>query len=169
MQATVDRAARGVVMYAHEWMREVAREAHLARYTYSIWSFRQAQFPKLLAQYFAFCRAYYKQHRYRANVMHSSMRLHRDRSSLFSMSYDGPAFTIEPSSTGNEGWDDFLIDFNEFASSQDGTPTFNQTRALRPEHAAKAFGSRLSLFRSLCRRSDTVHRFRNAYFAYLLG
>jgi hypothetical protein len=169
MHATLDRASRGVVMYAHEWMRELPRESYKARFTYSLWGFPQDSFPQLLTQYFKFCRAYYQQHRYRCNVMHSSMRLHRDRSALFSPSYNGPAFTLEPSSTGDEGWDDFLIDFNEFASAHGGTPTFNQTRALQPEHITKAFGERLKLFRALRQRGDTINRLRNSYFAHLLG
>jgi hypothetical protein len=167
--ATLDRAARGVVMYAHEWMRELPREAYKARFTYSMWSFAQADFPKVLAQYFAFCHAYNKQHRYRCNLVHNSSRLHRDRSSLFSLSYDGPAFTLEPSSTGDKGWEDFLIDFNEFASKLGGTPTFNQTRALQPQHVSKAFGERLKLFRSLRKRTDPINRLQHSYFANLLG
>jgi FAD/FMN-containing dehydrogenase len=167
--ATLDRAARGVVVYAHEWMRELPREAYKARFTYSLWSFAQADFPKVLAQYVAFCQAYAKQHRYRCNLVHNSSRLHRDRSSLFSLSYDGPAFTLEPSSTGDKGWDDFLIDFNEFASKMGGTPTFNQTRALQPQHVSKAFGERLKLFRSLRKRADPINRLQHSYFANLLG
>ncbi|MBS0611641.1 MAG: FAD-binding oxidoreductase [Proteobacteria bacterium] len=168
-QATLDRAARGVAMYAHEWMRELPREAWKARHTYSLWSFPEANFPKILAQYFAFCAAYHKRHRYRSHLVHNSSRLHRDRGSLFSLSYDGSAFTIEPSSSGEKGWDDFLIDFNEFASSLGGTPTFNQTRALQPQHVAKAFGERLKLFRSLRKRTDPINRLQHSYFANLLG
>jgi FAD/FMN-containing dehydrogenase len=167
--ATLDRAARGVVMYAHEWMRELPREAYKARFTYSLWSFPQADFPKVLGQYFDFCQAYNKQHRYRCNLVHNSSRLHRDRNSLFSLSYDGPAFTLEPSSTGDPGWDDFLIDFNEFASKCGGTPTFNQTRALQPQHVSKAFGERLKLFRSLRKRTDPINRLQHSYFSNLLG
>ncbi len=168
-QATLDRAARGVVMYAHEWMRELPREAWKARHTYSLWSFPQADFPLILEQYFAFCNAYHRQHRYRSHLIHNSSRLHRDRSSLFSLSYDGPAFTIEPSSSGEKGWDDFLIDFNDFASKLGGTPTFNQTRALQPQHVSRAFGERLKLFRSLRKRADPINRLQHSYFANLLG
>ena len=50
-----------------------------------------------------------------------------------------------------------------------GTPTFNQTRALQPEHVAKAFGERAKLFRALRQRTDPLNRLRNSYFAYLLG
>lgn len=168
-QATLDRAARGVVMYAHEWMRELPREAWKARHTYSLWSFPQADFPKILEQYFAFCNAYHRQHRYRSHLIHNCSRLHRDRGSLFSLSYDGPAFTLEPSSSGEKGWDDFLIDFNDFASKLGGTPTFNQTRALQPQHVASAFGERLKLFRSLRKRTDPINRLQHSYFANLLG
>jgi L-gulonolactone oxidase len=169
LRATLDRNTRGVVMYAHEWMRDLPKEAWKARHTYSLWAFPEAGYPKVLAEYFAFCKSYYKEHRYRCNVVSGASRLHQDRSSLFSVSYAGPTFTLEPSSSGEKGWDDFLIDFNDFASAIGGTPTFNQTRALQPEHVAKSFGERVKLFRALRQRTDPLNRLRNAYFAYLLG
>jgi len=95
-------------------------------------------------------------------------RLHQDKGSLFSVSYTGPMFTLEPSSTGGDGWDDYLIDFNHFATLNGGVPTFNQTRALQPEHVSKAFGERVKLFRALRQRTDPINRLRNSYFAYLL-
>jgi hypothetical protein len=163
------RSARGVVMYAHEWMRDMPVEAWKARHTYSMWAFPQADFPKVLGEYFAFCKSYYKESRFRCNVVTGASRLHQDRGSLFSASYAGPTFTLEPSSTGEKGWDEFLIDFNDFASGLGGTPTFNQTRALQPEHVSKSFGERLKLFRALRQRTDPLNRLRNSYFAYLLG
>jgi FAD/FMN-containing dehydrogenase len=169
LRATLDRSTRGVVMYAHEWMRDLPNEAWKARHTYSLWAFPQPDFPKVLTEYFAFCRSYFKEHRYRCNVVSGASRLHQDRGSLFSVSYTGPMFTLEPSSTGDAGWDDFLIDFNDFASALGGTPTFNQTRALQAEHVSKAFGDRLKLFRALRQRTDPLNRLRNSYFAYLLG
>jgi FAD/FMN-containing dehydrogenase len=169
LRATLDRSTRGVAMYAHEWMRDMPSEAWKARHTYSLWAFPEASYPKVLAGYFAFCKAYYKEHRYRCNVVSGASRLHQDRGSLFSASYSGPMFTLEPSSGGEKGWDDFLIDFNDFASAAGGTPTFNQTRALQPEHVAKSFGERLKLFRALRQRTDPLNRLRNSYFAYLLG
>ena len=169
--SSVHRAlhARGVVMYSHEWMRDMPKDAWRARHTYSLWAFPQADYPKMLGEYFAFCKSYYKQHRYRSNLVNGGSRLHQDRNSLFSTSYSGPMFTLEPSSTGEQGWDDFLIDFNDFASNHGGVPTFNQTRALQPEHVAKSFGERAKLFKALRQRTDPLNRLRNAYFAYLLG
>jgi FAD/FMN-containing dehydrogenase len=162
-------ATRGVALYSHEWMRDLPSEAWKARFTYSLWAFPQADYPKLLAEYFAFCKAYYKEHRYRCNVVSGASRLHQDRGSLFGVSYTGPMVTLEPSSTGEAGWDDFLIDFNDFASNLGGTPTFNQTRALQVEHISKSFGERVKLFRALRQRTDPLNRLRNSYFAYLLG
>jgi L-gulonolactone oxidase len=160
---------RGVAMYAHEWMRDLPKEAWRARHTYSMWAFSQADYPKLLGEYFGFCKTYYKQHRYRGNVVSGASRLHQDRGSLFSLSYSGPTLTLEPSSSGDAGWDDFLIDFNEFATARGGVPTFNQTRALQPEHVTRAFGERAKLFKALRQRTDPLNRLRNSYFAYLLG
>jgi FAD/FMN-containing dehydrogenase len=163
------RVTRGVALYAHEWMRDLPKEAWKARHTYSLWAFPEATYPKVLAEYFAFCKTHYKEHRYRCNVVSGASRLHQDRGSLFSVSYSGPMITLEPSSTGDQGWDDFLIDFNDFASHLGGTPTFNQTRALQSEHVTKAFGERAKLFRALRQRTDPLNRLRNSYFAYLLG
>jgi FAD/FMN-containing dehydrogenase len=168
LRATLDRAARNVVLYSHEWIRDFPIEAWKSRYTYTLWGFAQAGFPKLLGEYFAFCNSYYKQHGYRCNVVNGASRLHQDKSSLFSVSFAGPMFTLEPSSTGDRGWDDFLIDFNEFASAAGGVPTFNQSRALKPEHVAKAFGERAKLFRALRERTDPLNRLCNSYFAHLL-
>ena len=161
-------AARSVVMYAHEWIRDLPQEAWKSRFTYTMWAFPQAGFPKLLGEYFAFCKSYYKEHGYRCNVVNGASRLHQDRSSLFSVSFSGPMFTLEPSSTGDRGWDEFLIDFNDFASGLGGVPTFNQSRALKPEHVSKAFGERVKLFRALRQRTDPLNRLCNSYFAHLL-
>ncbi len=156
MHRALGGGSRGVMMYSHEWMRDMPKEAWKARHTYSLWAFPQADYPKLLSAYFTFCKSYYKQHRYRGNVVSGASRLHQDRGSLFSASYSGPMFTLEPSSSGEQGWDDFLIDFNDFASAHGGMPTFNQTRALQPEHVAKAFGERAKLFRALRQRTDPL-------------
>src|SRR5271154_1152201 len=169
MHRALGGGSRDVMMYSHEWMRDMPKEAWKARHTYSLWAFPHADYARLLSAYFAFCKSYYKQHRYRGNVVSGASRLHQDRGSLFSASYSGPMFTLEPSSSGEQGWDDFLIDFNDFASSHGGTPTFNQTRALQPEHVVKSFGERVKLFRALRQRTDPLNRLRNSYFAYLLG
>jgi FAD/FMN-containing dehydrogenase len=168
LRATLDRATRSVVLYAHEWIRDLPQDAWRSRYTYSLWAFPQAEFPKLLGEYFNFCKSYYKEHGFRCNVVNGASRVHQDRGSLFSVSFAGPMFTLEPSSTGEQGWAEFLIDFNDFASALGGIPTFNQSRALKPEHVTKAFGERAKLFRALRQRTDPLNRLCNSYFAHLL-
>jgi len=160
-------ATRGVVMHAHEWMRDLPAESWKARYTHTLWAFPAAAYPRVLAEYFAFCRNYDKDNRFRPNVVSGASRLHADRSSLFSVSYGGPMLTLEPSSNGEKGWADFLIDFNDFASQFGGVPTLNQTRALKPEYIAKAFGDRARLFRALRQRTDPLNRLHSNYFAGL--
>src|ERR1700722_3845465 len=96
MHRALGGGSRDVMMYSHEWMRDMPKEAWKACHTYSLWAFPQADYPKLLDAYFAFCKSYYKQHRYRGNVVSGASRLHQDRGSLFSASYSGPMFTLEP-------------------------------------------------------------------------
>jgi len=169
LNATQTPAARGVVVYAHEWLRDLPAESWKARYTHSLWAFPIAGYPRVLKEYFAFCRGYYKEHHYRPNLVTAASRLHRDRGALFSPSYNGTTMTLEPSSDGEKGWADFLIDFNDFASRLGGVPTFNQTRALKTEHVSKAFGERMRLFRALRQRTDPLNRLHNSYFASLFG
>ncbi len=168
LHAAQARGSRGVVMFAHEWMRELPADPARARHTYSLWAFPQADFPQLLEDYAAFCRAHQKRYRYRCNLVTVASRLHRDRNALFSPSHAGDRVTLEPSSPGDPGFEDFLIDFNEFASNAGGTPTLNQTRALTVEQLTKALGERARLFAALRRRTDPANRLRNSYFAQLL-
>lgn len=160
-------STRGVVMHAHEWMRDLPAESWKARYTHTLWAFPAAVYPRVLAEYFAFCRNYDHDNHFRPNVVSGASRLHADRSSLFSVSYGGPMLTLEPSSNGEKGWADFLIDFNDFAAQFGGVPTLNQTRALKPEYIAKAFGDRARLFRALRQRTDPLNRLHSNYFAGL--
>jgi FAD/FMN-containing dehydrogenase len=168
LNATQSRSGRGVVMFAHEWLRDLPPESWKARHTYSLWAFAAKDYPAVLDGYFAFCRAYHKEHRYRCNLVTVASRLHKDRSSLFSASYGGPVLTLEPSSTGDGGWEEFLMDFNDFASAHGGIPAFNQTRGLKPEHVRKAFGERARIFSALRERTDPLNRLRCSYFANLL-
>jgi hypothetical protein len=77
-------------------------------------------------------------------------------------------FTISPLSTQDEGWDDFVLDFADFAASRGGVPFFNQTRNATAELVAQRFGSRLAFFNKVRRELDPDDRLLNQYFgAYL--
>ncbi len=169
MRSTLDRASRNVTVFPIEWVRRLPNDAGRTRFTYSTWAFAQDDYPELIAEYFQFCRDYYKRQRYRANLLHLGHRLHQDPASVLSPSLTGPVITLDPSSTGDEGWEDFVIEFNEFCSQRRGTPLLNQTRSLTQEQTSLAFGARLKLFNALRRRLDPDDRMLNAYFAQLLG
>ena len=110
---------------------------------------------KLLGAYFAFCKSYYKQHRYRGNVVSGASRLHQDRGSLFSASYSGPMFTLEPSSTRRAGLGRLPDRFQRFRlRAWRGTPTFNQT----PCAAAGTRGEGLRRARQAVPRTAPAHR-----------
>jgi len=169
MRSTLDRASRNVTIYPTEWVRKLPADPGRTRFTYSTWAFPQQSYPELLAEYFVFCRDYYKRLKYRANLLHLGHRLHKDQSSLLSPSFDGPVVTLDPSSTGDSGWEDFVIEFNEFCSQRRGTPLLNQTRSLTHDQVTLAFGARLKMFDTLRHKLDPDNRMLNAYFAQLLG
>ena len=68
MRSTLDRASRNVTVYPIEWVRKLPKDAGRTRFTYSTWAFPQEGYAELIAEYFEFCRDYYKRQRYRANL-----------------------------------------------------------------------------------------------------
>ncbi len=138
------------------------------KYTYSTWAFPECAYPRVLEGYFDFCREYYRSCGYRCNMQSKGMRLPRDAGSLLSVSFDGPVLTLDACSTGDAGWDDFLVDFNEFCSSNGGIPAFNQTKAVTHDQALRAFGKRLRSLGSLRKRVDPGDRLLNAFFMQIL-
>ena len=138
------------------------------RYTFSIWAFPEEEYPIILREYFAFCQNYYRENGYRCNLLNVAYRISEDKSSLFSYSFNGNVLTLDPVSTGDRGWEDFLIAYNEFCSERGGVPLFNQTRGITPSQAKKAFGDRLNGFREYRERLDASNRFLNDYFRQVI-
>jgi hypothetical protein len=91
-------------------------------------------------------------------------RLNRDRSALLSPSFESPMFTLSPLSTQDQGWEDFVLDFAEFAGRNHGVPFFNQTRNASPEVVAQRFGTRLAFFNKVRRELDPLDRLVNPFF-----
>jgi hypothetical protein len=96
-------------------------------------------------------------------------RITQDRQALLSYSYDGPVITVDPVSTGNPGWNDFLATYNQFCSDHNGIPLLNQTLGLTPAMLQKALGGRLKTFAETRKSYDPAGRLLNAYFRDLLG
>ena len=116
-----------------------------SRFTYTTWAFPAGEFANTALAYKLFCKEYYARTGFRCDMPTVGFRLNRDRSALLSPSFDSPMFTLSPLSTQVDGWDDFVLDFAEFAAKHHGMPFFNQTRNASPEVVAQRFGTRLDL------------------------
>jgi hypothetical protein len=135
----------------------------------SIWVFPAATFAGVLEQYVDFCRNHFEAFGYRCNLPTACEVLSGDNESALSVSFDGPVVTLEPRSTTEDGWEDFLVDFNDFCSRLGGRPLFNQTRGLSRDQARYAYGARLENFAKLRKKVDPHDRLLNAYFEQILA
>jgi hypothetical protein len=139
-----------------------------SRFTYTTWAFPAAEFSSVVLAYKLFCKEYYARTGFRCDMPTVGFRLNRDRSALLSPSFDSPMFTLSPLSTQDAGWDDFVLDFADFAGKNHGVPFFNQTRNAAPEVVAQRFGTRLTFFNKVRRELDPNDRLVNQFFqAYL--
>jgi FAD binding domain/D-arabinono-1,4-lactone oxidase len=134
------------------------------RFTYTTWAFAAAEFSNTVLAYKLFCKEHYLKTGFRCDMPTVSFRLNQDRSALLSPSFDGPMFTISPLSTQTEGWDDFVLDFADFAAQHRGVPFFNQTRNATPDVVAQRYGARLPFFDKVRRQLDPHDRLLNQFF-----
>jgi hypothetical protein len=140
-----------------------------SRYTFSLFAFPEERYPVMLGQYFDFCRNYYKEKGYRTDLLNVGYRILQDQKAFLSYSWDGNVMTIDPVSTGNPGWNEFLVAYNQFCSERDGKPLLNQTPALSREIVTRAFGDRLAALETTRKQFDPQNRFLNSYFRNLLA
>lgn len=141
--------------------------AGYASYTFSIWSFAQQDYARTIRAYYDFCRRHFRERGYRCDLLNVGYRIIEDRQSLFSYTRDGPALTLDPVSTGAEGWLGFLDAYNEFCSEHDGRPLFNQTRGVTHAQAVRAFGPQIGRFLEVRRQRDPGERFYTPFFREL--
>ncbi len=139
-----------------------------SRYTFSLFAFPEAEFPKVFSEFCTFIRDYHDRVGYRSNLAYVGYRIAQDQNSLLSYSYDGTVMTIDPVSTGNPGWKPFLEAYNQFCSDRSGTPLLNQTFGLTPAIVRKAYGDRLTAFAEARKTFDPGERLLNDYFRTLL-
>ena len=112
---------------------------------------------------------HYSKTGYRVNLLCVGYAIAADQHALLSYSYHGPVMTIDPVSTGNPGWTEFLTEFNHFCSDHNGIPLLNQTWGLTPEIVRKAFGDRLKVIADMRRKFDPENRLLNDYFGELFA
>jgi hypothetical protein len=139
-----------------------------SKYTFSFWAFPEETYPSVLRAYFQFSKDYFRSTGYRINMLCVGYRVAKDQSSLLSYSLDGDVITIDPVSTGNPGWKDFLAAYNQFASDHGGIPLMNQTFGLTNAFVQKALGDRWRTFAVARNAFDPGGRLLNNYFRSLL-
>ncbi len=139
------------------------------RYLFSMWSFPEQGYFETLKAYFDFCRAHAGRTGFRCDLPHVGYAIAQDRQALLSYSWDGPTLSIDPASTGGEGWAEFLMAYNEFCARHGGQPLLNQTPHLTRTQVAKAFRERLDRLAEERRRRDPQNRMLDSYFRELLG
>lgn len=165
---TLMLGVRGENTVAVAQMIRYPEKATNSRYTFSIWAFPEEEYIRKLRAYFRFCHEYYRSWGYRPNMLHVGYRINKDTSSLFSYSFDGHVMTFDPVSTGDAGWEQFLVAYNDFCSRHGGSPLFNQSDSLTRWQVEKAFGDRLDIFKGYRERFDPTDRLLNQYFKQLL-
>jgi FAD/FMN-containing dehydrogenase len=133
------------------------------RLHYSTWFFPAADFAIVVHAYREFCLRIQESAGFRCDMPTVGFRIGRDRSALLSPSFDEPMFAIRAISTQSKGWDDFSIDFGDFARHWGGLPVFNQTREVPADYPGQVFGSRLDFFRKVRRQFDPENRMMNSY------
>lgn len=133
------------------------------------WLFPLQEYVRVVKTYREFCQQHYKDSRFRCDLPAESWRVDQDQRSLLSPSFDGPLFALSMRSTNDEGWDDFLLEFAEFAERYKGIPVFNQTKGIKPRYAAGIYGKRLARFRDIRTRLDPQDRLLNQFFAEHIG
>ncbi len=131
----------------------------------STWCFPATDFSLVLQAYRDFCEDVLERSGYRCDMPAVGFRIARDASSLLSPSFDEPVIALQTVSTQRQGWEDFVIDLAEFAEKWAGIPLFNESRALRAEHAGQVYTTRLEFFRKIRRRLDPENRLLNPFLA----
>ncbi len=130
---------------------------------YSTWFFPAADFAIVVQAYRDFCYRIRENSNYRCDLPTVGFRVGRDSSSLLSPSFDEPMIALRAISTQTRGWEDFVIDFGDFARHWGGVPAFNQTRDIPPDYPSQIFGSRLTFFKNIRRRFDPENRMMNPF------
>lgn len=129
----------------------------------STWFFPAADFAIVVQAYREFCLRIHQENGFRCDMPTVGFRVGRDSSALLSPSFDEPVIALRAISTQAKGWEDFSIDFGEFARHWGGSPVFNQTREIPADYPHQVFSNRLDFFRKMRREIDPNNRLMNTF------
>ena len=139
------------------------------RYTFSFCAFPEPEFCQALTDYVDFVKRYEAAQDFRADLSAVGYRVLQDQRAQLSYAFDGNVLTIDPVSTGEDGWKPFLLEYNAFCESRGGLPMLNQTFGVTRARADKGFGSRIEAVRRQRAIFDPKNRLLNCHFRTLFG
>jgi FAD/FMN-containing dehydrogenase len=161
----------GARLYNPDKTIDYSKTPERAKYAFTFWAFPREQWLQALKDYVAFSEAHFKRTGFRCNMPLGSYFIRRDTNSILSYSHDGDIFSIDPihAYTDKAAWDNFLMEFNEFAYKRNGIPLFNQSPFVERRHAEAAYGQRWKEFSAHVRQADPQGRMLNPFFEALLS
>lgn len=130
---------------------------------YSTWFFPAADFAIVVKAYRDFCYRNRENSNYRCDMPTVGFRVGRDTSALLSPSFDEPMIALRAITTQEKGWEDFVLEFGDFARNWGGVPAFNQTRDVTADYASQVFGTRLTFFNKIRKKFDPDNRMLNPF------
>lgn len=135
---------------------------------YTSWCFPIDNVGMLLEAYKTFAVEYYQTNKFRCDMPLVGVRLPADQSGLLSPCFEQPMFSLRVVSNPHSMWEDYAMDFAEFAQRWGGVPLLNQSRCAEPVYTSTAFGSRLEFFKKIRRQMDPEGRMLNPFLAQYL-
>ncbi|MFK8051451.1 MAG: FAD-dependent oxidoreductase [Woeseiaceae bacterium] len=135
---------------------------------YTTWCFPADDIEMILEAYKAFAVEYYRNHKFRCDMPLVGVRLPADQTGLLSPCFDQPVFALRVVSNPHTLWEDYAMDFAEFAQRWSGVPLLNQSRCAEPTYTSTAFGTRLEFFKKIRRQMDPDGRLLNPFLAQYL-
>lgn len=163
------RIIRSDDSWPHAQIIRYPKDPGANKYLFSMWAFPEAGYFDILGDYFAFCRDYAARTGFRCDLPNVGYAIAADRRALLSYCWDSSTLSIDPASTGGDGWGDFLRAYNGFCSARGGVPLPNQTPHLTATQMSRAFGDRLVEFELYRRQCDPDDRMLDSYFRELLS
>ena len=127
------------------------------------WLFPADGFVDVLRDYAEFCTEVREDSGFRCDMPSFGYLVRQDQSAALSPSFDANGFSLTAVSTSARGWQDFTIDFGEFARQRGGAPLMNLSPEASPDSARAVFGNRMSYFRNLRRQTDPENRLMNSF------
>jgi FAD/FMN-containing dehydrogenase len=161
LRAKKTRASDETMRYRHP--------GGMGRLTFSLWAFDVDDFGPVLRDFLAFLRTHYDRTGYRSFMLTAGYHVKQDDNALLSYSRSSGVLTIDPTGTGEPGWDGFVRAFNEFSSSRGARPLLNQSPLLTAGQVRDAFGAQWEELAERRRAWDPEGRLLNRFFRELLG